>query len=245
MGLSRLAGATVVGLAAALVTAVPAQASEGDQVVCEVTSWDISWGVKESFRAYLSGAIAGGEWTTEGEVSYDTPLFAIRGTQGVLAPDLSSGELTTEGSMRFFGHDGLLDQTLSAPTLRLNPDSLAVVFDIAGDTQEGVSVDSAAVEFVTVDISDATVDAEAGTWQVLDASTVLTKSGADAFGTYPAGEPFDPIDIRIQVEPGCLQPASTTGVFLGIALGSLLTAALAIIAVRRWRGPRPQSPAES
>ncbi|AVG23413.1 Secreted iron transport protein Htaa [Pontimonas salivibrio] len=209
---------------------------------CEVRSWEVLWGVKESFRSYLSGSLANGEWNVSGDVTYSTPLFTIRGSDGVLAPDVSSGDLATTGSIGFFGHEGLLDQTLSTPRLVINGDEVDVVFDISGDTQEGRTVSAQNVSFVSVDAAGAVVDSEAGTWSVNSAPTVLTAEGAEAFGTYPAGEAFDPIDIRVQVDPGCLQPPLSTPWFFGLALGSVVTVSLAIVLVRRWRGRERPTP---
>ena len=52
---------------ASLVGAVPATAPEG---ACEVREVTITWGFKESFRSYISGAIAEGSWQTSGDVGY-------------------------------------------------------------------------------------------------------------------------------------------------------------------------------
>jgi hypothetical protein len=209
---------------------------------CEVRSWEVLWGVKESFRSYLSGSLANGEWSVSGDVTYTTPLFTIRGSDGVLATDLSAGEMAATGSIGFFGHEGLLDQTLSTPRLVIDGDQVDVVFDISGDTQEGRTVNAEDVSFVRIDAADAVVDSESGTWSVASAPTVLTTEGAEAFGTYPAGEAFDPIDIRVQVDPGCLQPPRSTTWFVGLALGSVVTVSLAIVLVRRWRGRERPTP---
>lgn len=231
----RQLGSMVVTAVAVATSAPIAAAAESTPDGCTISQWSASWGFKESFRAYLSGSIAGGEWTTSGAVSYSTPLFAIDGSGGHVAPDLSSGDASASGQMRFIGHDGLLDQTLSEPRIRFHPDGVSVVFDVAGDTQEGVSVQARDVEFVTIDASGAVLDSDAGTWSVAGAATELTVAGAEAFGTYPAGEPFDPIDIELRTEPGCLDQPTSSAVFLGLGLGSLLTVTLAILAVRRWR----------
>ncbi len=224
---------------------VPDVATVDSASSCEVRSWEVMWGVKESFRSYLSGSLANGEWNVSGDVTYSTPLFTIRGSDGVLAPDLSSGELAATGSIGFFGHEGLLDQTLSTPRVVINGDQVDVVFDISGDTQEGRTVNAHNVSFVRVDAAGAVVDSETGTWSVESAPTVLTTEGAEAFGTYPAGEAFDPIDIRVQVDPGCLQPSLSTPWFFGLALGSVVTVSLAIVLVRKWRGRERPTPEAS
>jgi len=233
-----------------LIGATPALASEGvpAEDSCEVTAWTMTWGVKESFRAYLSGAIAKGEWQTEGDVSYATPEFVVNGSSGWLRSDGTSGELLAEGSIRFLGHGGILDQTLSSPAVDISGDSLALIFDVEGDTQEGLSVGSDAVRFAEASVR-ADINADAGLWRVEQAPTVLTSEGAEAFGTYPAGEQMDPVSIEVSVEPGCLTAAGLFSQPLAwVASATVLAAALAgavTVWVRRSRGPERPTPRES
>ena len=221
----------LVGSAIAGPVEEPLVVAEGS---CQVTSWSMTWGFKESFRAYLSGSIAGGEWEVAGDVGYSTPSFSIESDSGVFSPDGKQAQLAAEGSMRFIGHDGLLDQTLSSPRVMIRDDIATVVFDVSGDTQEGVAVDAPDVPFVSVDVSESSLGED--TWSVSSAPTVLTAEGAEAFGTYPEGEPFDPVDITVSVESGCVEQGPSGAWFLGLGLGSAVTVGLATVLVRRWRG---------
>ena len=210
---------------------------------CEVLSWSMTWGFKESFRAYLSGAIARGEWDVAGDVGYSTPAFSIDSDAGVFSSDGKHAELTAEGSIRFTGHDGLLDQTLSTPRVMIRDDIATVVFDVSGDTQDRVSVNAADVPFVSVDVSQASLQED--TWSVLSAPALLTAEGAEAFGTYPDGEPFDPVDLTVSLESGCVEQGPSGAWFLGLGLGSAVTVGLATVLVRRWRGRERPTPGES
>jgi hypothetical protein len=200
---------------------------------CDVSTWQVTWGVKESFRAYLSGSIANGEWTTSGNVSYNTPSFTITGSEGWISRDGATGQLVTDGEIRFMGHGGILDQTLSDPAVSIAEESIALVFDVSGDTQEGVSVDEAAVPFVSGD-SELSIDSANGEWSATDVATALTEEGASAFGTYPAGEPFDPVTIRANLEPGCLEQPSALSGALGWVAGIAVVASAAALAVTSW-----------
>ena len=122
----------------------------------------------------------------------------------------------------------------------MNGSTAEIVFDVEGDTQEGLSVTATDVGFVSVDISGATIDGD--TWSVSSAPTLLTDEGAEAFGTYPAGEPFDPLDLTVDVTPGCFAEGPSGAWFLGLGLGSAVTVGVAIVLVRIWRGrERPLS----
>jgi Htaa len=215
------------GLAVATLLAVSsapgALLAEGE---CEVVESEITWGFKESFRSYISGAIALGQWTTSGDVSYETPAFSFSGGEGTIASDRSSGGVAFEGELLFEGHGGILRTSLANPSLMLDGHRRAtLIFDVTGDTMDMVSVNAEDVEFVTLEWSagDESLDVASGEWAVTDAVATLTASGSESFGTYPAGELFDPLDMRLLVTPSCftqsaLNPWFVAGGVLGLAL---------------------------
>jgi hypothetical protein len=193
---------------------------------CAVVESEITWGFKESFRSYISGAIALGQWTTSGDVTYETPAFIFSGGEGAIAPDRTSGSVAFEGELLFEGHGGILRTSLANPSLILDGHRRAtLVLDVTGDTMDMVSVSAEDVEFVTLEWSagDESLDVASGEWAVTDAVATLTASGSESFGTYPAGEPFDPVDIRLVVTNSCftqsaLNPWFVAGGVLGLAL---------------------------
>jgi hypothetical protein len=200
---------------------------------CEVRSWQITWGFKESFRSYLSGTIANGGWETAGNISYNTPYFTLTGTNGYLNTEGDRGQITGFGRIDFTGHDGFLDQRISSPQFVIEtPSRGALYFSVRGDTQEGVSVDEANVRFAEVNIQRYSVDPGAGLWAVVSAPVVLTEEGATAFGTYLAGTLMDPIDIQMRVTPNCLERNNLVALWL-VGLGSVV----AVVMITRlvWR----------
>ena len=217
--------AVVLGLLLAVSFATPAVASPivlADSDRCEVRSWHMTWGFKESFRSYLSGTIANGGWETAGNISYQTPYFTLTGSSGYLNTEGDRGEISGFGRIDFTGHDGFLDQRISGPKFVIEtPSRGALYFSVTGDTQEGVSVDEASVRFAEVNIQRYSVDPGAGVWALVSAPVVLTEEGAAAFGTYPAGETMDPIDIEIRVPPNCLERNNLVALWL-VGLGSVV-----------------------
>lgn len=198
--------------------------AEGD---CEVLESHVTWGFKESFRSYISGAIALGQWTTSGDVGYETPAFTFSGGSGTIAPDRRSGSVSFDGELLFEGHGGILRTSLADPTLILEGQRQAtLVFDVTGDTMDMVSVSADDVEFVTLEWSagDERLDVASGEWVITGAEATLSAAGSDAFGTYPAGEIFDPLDMRLLVTPACL---SEPGVNPWWVAGGVIAAALA------------------
>jgi hypothetical protein len=213
------------------VLASPATLANTDR--CEVRSWEMTWGFKESFRSYLTGTIARGGWETVGNISYTTPFFNFSGSSGYLNREGDRGEVIGFGRIDFTGHDGFLDQRISAPRFVIeSPTRGGLYFAVRGDTQEGVSVEEASVRFAEVNIQRYSVDPGAGVWAVVSAPVALTEEGANAFGTYPAGETMDPIDIEIRVAPNCLERNNLVALWL-VGVGSFV--AVGMISRLVWR----------
>lgn len=83
--------AAVVAASATLGFAMPAQA-----VPAEVSGATLSWGVKESFRGYINGPIAGGSAETFGGVSGTGPYTWSAGT-GSVETDTQAAEASFGG----------------------------------------------------------------------------------------------------------------------------------------------------
>ena len=205
-----------------LVSATPTErVAEG---WCQVQESEVTWGFKESFRSYISGAIALGQWTTSGDVDYTTPVFIFSGGEGAIAPDRRSGSVAFEGELLFEGHGGILRTSLADPTLTLQgPRQATLVFDVTGDTMDMVSVSTDDVEFVTLQWSagDETLDIATGEWVVTGAKATLTTSGSNAFGTYPSGEEFDPLDLRLVVASSCFTESAVNPWWVAGGIGGL------------------------
>ncbi len=171
---------------------------------CPVDAGTLTWGFKESFRSYISGSIANGEWIVSDGATYATPEFGWSGGKG--AYDAEGGLVAFTGAVEFTGHGGILDTTVANPQLRfIDADTAVLVLDVSGTTQDGATVDQKGVEFVDIDLSGA-MENKDGTLTVTAAPTVLTPAGAAAFGTYEAGEPFDPVSFTLPLDAACAAP---------------------------------------
>jgi hypothetical protein len=217
---------------------------------CPVDDASITWGFKESFRSYISGSIANGEWTVADGATYAVPDFGWSDGTGAYDPETGEGLVAFAGSIRFTGHGGVLDTSVSNPQLRfLDADTAVLLLDVTGVTQEGAPIDQKGVEFVELALADAVLVAD-GTVTITAAPTVLLPAGATAFGTYEAGEPFDPFTATFTLPADCLQPVvaetggtgettAATGPDLGwllwIVLGAAVLAVLLTLGIVRAR----------
>ena len=176
---------------------------------CPVDDAAITWGFKESFRSYISGSIAHGKWEVSGGATYEVPNFGFAPGAGSYEAATSTGELTFAGAIRFTGHDGVLDTTVSNPVVRfIDADTAILALDVAGVTQDGAEIDQAGVEFVELDLAAATVANESGAITIAGAPAKLLPAGAAAFGTYESGEEFDPVTLAFTTDPACAVPAT-------------------------------------
>jgi hypothetical protein len=235
--LPLLAALTLVGLGLGGPAAAPAANPAG----CVVSGAELDWGFKESFRAYIDGTIANGEWTVADGAIYEIPEFGWRDGGGTVDPSRSSGTVAFEGSVRFTGHDGILDTTIANPVIRFDDARTAtLLLDVDGDTMDGEPISVDAQEFVTIDLSGADLSPGDGVISVTEAPTTLTEAGSIAFPNYEAGSDFDAISFTLPVGDCALRapdPGLPLGVVIAIAVGGaaiVVTGALvAVRAVRR------------
>lgn len=173
---------------------------------CTVSGADLTWGFKESFRSYISGSIAHGEWQVIDGAAYATPAFTWSTATGTTSPGGAPAEVAFTGGIHFTGHDGLLDTTVANPTLVIDSAAHAVLrLDVASVPMDAAMAGDTAmrtltqVPFVDIDLTGATITATDGGVDiaVTDAPTAITADGFAAFGNYAAGTAFDPISIHV------------------------------------------------
>jgi hypothetical protein len=241
--------ALAAGLVLAGAVATPAVAAVPEEPGCEVAAATLEWGFKESFRAYVDGAIANGSWEVGDGAAYETPSFVFSGGEGRFGDEAT---VTFPGSIRFTGHGGILDTTVEWPVLQRDGDGTFLFLDVSGPTMTGDPVDIRAA-FVAIDLTGQDLVPVDGIVTIDAAPTTLTQQGAAAFPNYPAGEPFDPVTITLDVgdcgalaepapapdpepdvDPGAIGNATPWVVLVG-ALAVVLAVLVVILIVTRRR----------
>lgn len=217
---------------------------------CDVTAANLVWGYKESFRSYVSGSIAHGEWTTSEGASYETPNFIWSDGTGSYDAGVATGSLAFPGAITFTGHGGVLNTTVSNVNVEFVDDATAyLVVDISGTTQAGEAVNATGVRFVELDLSAGAVTGENGSYEFTAVPSALTEEGSAAFGTYEAGTEFDPVTITLSVDSLCGEAVATSDepitpikaessdwtwlIWVGIALIVIVAIIVTIVVVRR------------
>lgn len=241
---AALTAGGVVGLAAPA-TAAAASGAAGADPACAITDATLVWGFKESFRAYISGSIANGEWEALDGASYETPVFTFADGEGSADAATGAADVAFPGALRFTGHDGVLDTLIANPRVVITgPGVASLVADVTGTRQDFEEVEAFGVRFAELELTGAESAArEAGQVTVTSIPATLTEEGADAFGTYPAGEPFDPVtltyalDEACTVAPGVDRPGLDPAVIIALAGTAYLAlvGAVATFALSRRR----------
>ena len=225
-------------IAAAAVTiaaaATPAPTVEAAPVAtCTAQSGaSISWGVKESFVSYVNGPIAKGS----ADISWGSG-------SGSFNADENLGRVNYGGAATFTGHSGVLNLTLSNPSIQVTG---------AGSATLSVVANGSRVTIATLSLPAASVSGRAISWR--NAAATLTSAGASLFSYngnafYPAGTALDPVSFSwpLGAEVPCDVTTSgelaATGGQLSDAtawLGlSLLVLGVGLVALRRRRAGVP------
>ncbi|MBM9462353.1 HtaA domain-containing protein [Aeromicrobium sp. YIM 150415] len=232
---------------------------------CRIEDASLDWGFKESFRAYISGSIAHGDWSTAGGAGYETPAFTWREGTGTADLDAGTGQVDFAGSVTFSGHDGLLDTTIANPRIRfIDEDRAQLLLDVSGVTMEDAMAgntdavtEATAVPFVDLDLAGGEIERDGTTLIARGVPTAITSEGYVTFPNYEAGTAFDPVDFEVTVadcveeDVAALAPVDTAGIdgglpwwgWVAIALGILL--ALLTGAAGSWFVLRRSVPAQT
>lgn len=199
------AGAVLAGVmlaapsAAAHASPLPAEEAGA---ACTVSDGTLKWGVKESFRSYISGSIANGSWETSDGADYEIPEFIWSSPTGSFDPETGTGSVSFTGAIHFTGHDGVLDLTLANPTIEFEGDGKAALLvdakstDVEGET----TVDAEQEWLADLEVDDRLAPAY-GTLDLSEVPATLTNSGVGAFADfYDAGADLDPVKLSLSFE---------------------------------------------
>ncbi|RZS44601.1 Htaa protein [Herbihabitans rhizosphaerae] len=170
-----------------------------------VTSARLEWGVKESFRNYIKGSIAHGSWTLDG-VTGGGPFVWTNLTSG------TDDEVVFGGGVRFTGHNGLLDLTISQPRMRFAGSTAELLLDVRSKGLQNPNefVELNDVVFATLTLGTPTVQNGIATYSAMRA--VLTPQGSSGFaGFYQAGAELDPVTVSIAKDGASLPPPGAGG----------------------------------
>ena len=177
----------------------PAASADG-----KVASADLGWGVRDSFRNYIRGGIANGSWDLNGTTYSNNAFQWAKGTGSFKD---GKGSISFTGSVHFTGHHGILDTTISNPSLEINGKTAVLYATVVGNDMDGKSQNYGEVALLNVDVSGLQVSGDK--ISISGAGTTITAEGAKAFaGFYEAGKDMAPLSFSASLSG--TQPAGNT-----------------------------------
>ncbi|MFI9490599.1 HtaA domain-containing protein [Streptomyces halstedii] len=160
----------------------------------------VDWGVRRTYREYVTGSIAQGEWTLADGAQDGGALFRFPKGKGTYDAKKQTLDAAFAGSVRFTGKGGL-DLELAGVTVKVASGKGTLRADVTneGTTREGVPL----VTFTAKDLTP-----KDGLAALTEAPATLTADGAKAFGSlYSEGTAMDPVSLAVAVEAKAQLPA--------------------------------------
>ncbi|MFI6338121.1 HtaA domain-containing protein [Streptomyces sp. NPDC050535] len=160
----------------------------------------VDWGVRRTFREYVTGDIARGKWTLSSGAQDGGALFRFPRGEGTYGKSDRSLEARFEGAVRFTGEQGL-DLRLSGLRVTVKDAKGTLYADVAGADFNGRKV--ALATFTAKDFTP-----REDLVELTEAPTKLTAQGAKAFGgMYRAGTAMDPLSLAVALTDDAALPA--------------------------------------
>lgn len=173
----------------------------------------LDWGVKASFRSYVTGPIAAGKVELTGGATNTAAGYRFPQGTGTWAADGKTLTAAFSGGVRFLGH---LQQGAYALDLKFG-DLKVTTHGATGTLTADVSGKDLTTGKVTA-YDDLAVAALSGVAPrtagrvvtVTAASAALTADGAKVFsGFYRAGDALDPVTVAVSLEEGAALPTAS------------------------------------
>ncbi|UNM14763.1 HtaA domain-containing protein [Streptomyces formicae] len=159
----------------------------------------VDWGVRRTFREYVTGSIAQGEWTLADGAQDGGALFRFPRGKGSYDPKKQTLDADFAGRVRFTGKD--LDLTLGKVSVRVEKGKGTLSADVtsAGATTKAVPL----ITFVAEDFAP-----KSGLARLAEAPATLTEGGSKALNSlYKAGTEMDPVSLAVTVDDKAQLPA--------------------------------------
>ncbi|MFC8227196.1 HtaA domain-containing protein [Streptomyces sp. NPDC057287] len=183
----------------------------------EVVDGTLDWGVKESFRSYVTGPVANGKVETTGGATASAAGYRFPDATGSFDAEEQTLEAEFDGTVRFLGH-----KEGDAYTLDLSLTGLEVqVKDGAGTLVADVTSKDRATRKVTTRTGLAVADlklpsgelaAKGGVVTLSAVPATLTADGTEAFGgMYAKGTPLDALTVSVALDENAELPGGSGG----------------------------------
>ncbi|MFB1043992.1 HtaA domain-containing protein [Streptomyces chrestomyceticus] len=175
----------------------------------KVLDGTLDWGVKQSFREYITGPIAHGKAELAGGAV--TSAAGYRFPKGHGTYDAAKASLAAQfnGSVRFTGHEGVLDLKFSNLKVTANGTKGTLIADVSAKARAtGKVTNTPGMAVADLKIPAGALTAKNGVVTLKNVPATLTAAGSKAFDTmYKPGQALDPVTAAVTVDHKAHLPA--------------------------------------
>ncbi|MFE9565156.1 HtaA domain-containing protein [Streptomyces sp. NPDC006487] len=174
-------------------------AAQTPQAAGQFTDAAVDWGVRRTFREYVSGSIGQGKWELADGAQDGGALFRFPRGRGAYDGAKGTLDAAFAGSVHFTGAH--LDLKLAKLTARVENGKGVLSADVTTGTDT-----KTAVPLVEFDAKG--LKAEGGLATLTEAPATLTEGGAQAFNSmYKPGTEMDPVSLAVALDGAAKLPA--------------------------------------
>ncbi|MFF2330305.1 MULTISPECIES: HtaA domain-containing protein [unclassified Streptomyces] len=198
-------------------TSTSSPSASGKPVAAEGTIVDgtLDWGVKKSFRTYVTGPIAQGKVETTAGATASGDGYRFPDATGHFDADEQTLDAGFDGTVRFLGHEEngayTLDLTFTGMEIQVNGTKGTLIADVSSKDRETKKVTTyTGLAVADLKLPKGELAAEDGVVTLSAVPATLTADGTKAFGgMYRAGEQLDALTVAVALDKDAELPGST------------------------------------
>ncbi|MCA6096198.1 HtaA domain-containing protein [Streptomyces sp. SCA3-4] len=187
----------------------------------------LDWGIKKSFREYITDGYAKGKAELLGDAVKKGDSYRFPKGHGTYDASANTLDAAFNGEVRFSGHDGELDLKLGNFTVKASTTGATLSADVSAKGKESTTT-TKAVPLAHLKPGADAFKAKDGVVSLSAVPATLTEEGAKVFSYkgrsfYKAGTDLDPVNLAVAVEKDAKLPddqGSSSGTGTGTGSGS-------------------------
>ncbi|MEV4872050.1 HtaA domain-containing protein [Streptomyces syringium] len=178
-----------------------------------VLDGNLDWGVKKSFRDYVTGPIAGGKAELSAGAVKSGDGYRFPKGRGTYDAKASSLDANFTGAVRFTGHEGQLDLKFSDLKVKANGTTGTLLADVSAKARAtGKVTRTDDMPVAKLKLPAGALKARNGVVSLSAVPATLTAQGAKAFDNmYKEGQALDPLTAAVSVDKSAKLPGGGTG----------------------------------
>jgi hypothetical protein len=186
----------------------------GKAATGEILDGAVDWGVRRTFRDYVTGPISHGRIDVSDGATEQSDGFRFPDGQGEFDADGPSLDASFGGTVRFRAHEEggtyALDLKFGDLKVQADGDGAALVADVsAKDRESGEVTESDDIAVADLEVDPAELTPTNDVVELTDIPAALTRDGAAAFGGfYEPGAALDPVSLAVTFDEDAELPGT-------------------------------------